>query len=359
MLRRLFLGATVLAAAIVVVDAQIVQPHLPKAIVGEKAEEVALKAEGCDKACASLTSKFPEQVFLGKSGNFDLWDAKQDLAPACRAEPASAEDVRVVLEAVKEAQCHFAVKSGGHARFAGASNAEGGVTIDLVRLDEIRLSSDKKSVTIGAGNRWMEIYRALEAEGLTVVGGRVADVGVGGLLLGGGISFFSGRHGLACDSILSYEVVLPSGAIATASEDERPDLFKALKGAGSSNFGIVTSFTLETISLPNKDGLWIDYCTYSWDKVPALNKARTEWMTSGVEEDVDFGGFDIFVHVGIYNMTLAITNHIHTSHLSISEYPDIFKQYGDIETLPDAAPKRIMPMSNITQEITALNPHGL
>jgi len=164
---------------------------------------------------------------------------------------------------------------------------------------------------------------------------------------------------LACDSILSHEVVLPSGAIATASEDERPNVFKALKGAGSSNFGIATSFTLETIPLPNKDGLWIDYRTYSWDKVPALNKARTERMTSGVEEDVDFGGFDIFVHVGIYNMTLAITNHIHTSHLSISEYSDIFKQYGDIETLPDAASERIMPMSNITQEITALNPHGL
>ncbi|KAK3062805.1 hypothetical protein LTS18_003321, partial [Coniosporium uncinatum] len=317
-------------------------------------------------SCASLTLKFPEQFFRGRSGNFDLWDAKQDLPPAYRVEPASSEDVRVLLEAVKEAQCHFAIKSGVHARFAGASNAEGGVNIDMVRLNEIRLSSDKKSVTIGAGNRWMEVYRALEAEGLTVIGGRVADVGVGGLLLGGqktpnasGISFYPGRHGLACDSILSHEVVLPSGAIATASEDERPDLFKALKGAGSSNFGIVTSFTLETIPLPNNDGLWIDYRTYSWDKVPALKKARTERMTSGVEEDVDFGGFDIFVHVGIYNMTLAITNHIHTSHLSISEYSDIFKQYGDIETLPDAASERIMPMSNITQEITALNPHGL
>jgi len=129
--------------------------------------------------------KFPEQFFRGRSGNFDLWDAKQDLPPAYRVEPASSEDVRVLLEAVKEAQCHFAIKSGVHARFAGASNAEGGVNIDMVRLNEIRLSSDKKSVTIGAGNRWMEVYRALEAEGLTVIGGRVADVGVGGLLLGG------------------------------------------------------------------------------------------------------------------------------------------------------------------------------
>jgi FAD/FMN-containing dehydrogenase len=86
---------------------------------------------------------------------------------------------------VKENKCHFAIKSGGHARFAGASNADGGVTIDLVRLNSITLSADKKSVTIGAGNRWAEVYRSLEAENLTVIGGRVATVGVGGVILGG------------------------------------------------------------------------------------------------------------------------------------------------------------------------------
>lgn len=93
-----------------------------------------------------------------------------------------------ILNLVKEHQCHFAIKSGGHARFAGASNADGGVTIDLVRLNSIKLSADKKSVTIGAGNRWAEVYRSLEAEDLTVIGGRVATVGVGGVILGGEFS---------------------------------------------------------------------------------------------------------------------------------------------------------------------------
>lgn len=68
---------------------------------------------------------------------------------------------------------------------AGASNAEGGVTIDLAQLNSVKLSKDKKSVHVGAGSRWFDVYRTLETESLVVVGGRVADVGVGGLLLGG------------------------------------------------------------------------------------------------------------------------------------------------------------------------------
>jgi FAD/FMN-containing dehydrogenase len=114
-----------------------------------------------------------------------MWDAKQDVTPACRVEPGSAEDVKTILNTVKETQCHFAIKSGGHSRFKGASNAEGGVTIDLVRLDQIKLSADKKSVVLGAGLRWATVYRTLEADGLTVLGGRVATVGVGGIMLGG------------------------------------------------------------------------------------------------------------------------------------------------------------------------------
>jgi FAD/FMN-containing dehydrogenase len=135
-----------------------------------------------------LHSLLPSRVFQGKTGDFAFWDAKQHVTPACRVEPSSAEDVVTILTAVKENQCHFAIKSGGHARFAGASNADGGVTIDLVRLNKIELEADKKSATIGAGNRWGRVYRELEKDEVTVIGGRVASVGVGGVILGGKFS---------------------------------------------------------------------------------------------------------------------------------------------------------------------------
>ena len=112
--------------------------------------------------------------------------------------------------------------------FAGASNIQGGLTIDLANLNEIHVSRDRTLTRVGAGNHWIDVYSKLEEQHLAVIGGRVAGIGVGGLTLGGtlpvnqqsqrqntyiycctgGISFFSGRHGWACDNVRSYEVYL-------------------------------------------------------------------------------------------------------------------------------------------------------
>ena len=109
--------------------------------------------------------------------------------------------------------------------FAGASNIQGGLTIDLANLNQIQISQDRTLTHVGAGNHWIDVYSKLEEQQLAVIGGRVAGIGVGGLTLGGtlhvtnnlrgrtltysgGISFFSGRHGWACDNVRSYEVYL-------------------------------------------------------------------------------------------------------------------------------------------------------
>ena len=89
------------------------------------------------------------------------------------------------MKAVTKEQCHFAIRGGGHSRIAGSSNADAGVTIDLVKLKFVEIAKDKKTVRIGAGNVWGDVYKTLEDHGLTVVGGRVSDVGVGGFTLGG------------------------------------------------------------------------------------------------------------------------------------------------------------------------------
>ena len=91
----------------------------------------------------------------------------------------------LILKTAIDFDCHFAIKSGGHARAAGASNADGGITIDLVRFNRVEISEDRKNVRVGWGLRWADVYKNLEEEGLMIVGGRVGDVGVGGLTLGG------------------------------------------------------------------------------------------------------------------------------------------------------------------------------
>lgn len=69
--------------------------------------------------------------------------------------------------------------------FAGASNADGGITIDLKHLNSLELSEDLSTARVGTANRWGEVYEVLEPLGLVVVGGRVSHVGVGGFTLGG------------------------------------------------------------------------------------------------------------------------------------------------------------------------------
>lgn len=110
--------------------------------------------------------------------------------------------------------------------FAGASNIQGGLTIDLANLNKIQVSQDRTLTHVGSGNHWVDVYGQLDKQQLAVIGGRVAGIGVGGLTLGGtllehcnlqkrtadrykgGISFFSGRHGWACDNVRNYEVYL-------------------------------------------------------------------------------------------------------------------------------------------------------
>ncbi len=139
------------------------------------------------------------------------WSQQQaQTSPACHFTPKSALDVSLAVLTSRATRCKFAVKSGGHAAYAGASNIASGLTINLAKINEIVVSDDKKSASVGAGNVWFDVYTHLQPMGLTAIGGRVSAIGVGGLTLGGGISFFSSRYGWACDNIISYEVRHPS-----------------------------------------------------------------------------------------------------------------------------------------------------
>ena len=125
-------------------------------------------------------------------------------------------------------------------------------------------------VDIGAGAKWVEVSKILDAAIIAVSGGRNGGVGVGGLTLGGmlvvslqtwltinrGISFFSPRFGFVCSNVVSYEVVLASGSIVTASATSHPRLWRALKG-GLNNFGAVIKFTFKAFPSSNFWSGWI------------------------------------------------------------------------------------------------------
>jgi FAD/FMN-containing dehydrogenase len=109
---------------------------------------------------------------------------QREVIPACVILPSSAEEVSQALGVIKDHQCHFAVKSGGHGMFPGASNAQNGITMDLRNLNELQVSDDRLTTFVGTGTKWGEVYRELEPMNLTVSGGRDTQIGIGGFILG-------------------------------------------------------------------------------------------------------------------------------------------------------------------------------
>ena len=151
--------------------------------------------------CIALKSTLPTQTYHSLSPDSvaapDLEASffaiqQQEIVPACWLTPTSAQEVSIALNIIRDHGCHFAVKSGGHAPNQGASNADGGVTIDMRLFDDVEYLGDKgrgETTRIGTGGRWGDVYAKLEGIGKTVIGGRDRRVGVGGFMLGGSSSF--------------------------------------------------------------------------------------------------------------------------------------------------------------------------
>ncbi|KAF7531293.1 hypothetical protein G7054_g8995 [Neopestalotiopsis clavispora] len=188
---------------------------------------------------------------LVANGSWGIDTRKQ---PYCFVLPSSAVEVSETLVALRDAgsgagDWHIAIRSGGHGS-DNSNNIATGVTIDLTQLNATTYDPAANVASLGTGARWLSVYEELEDYGVTVTGGRQGIVGVGGLLLGGGISWHTARTGFACDSVVNYEVVLASGEIVNANASANSDLWRALKGGGS-NFGIVTRFDVEAFPAKN------------------------------------------------------------------------------------------------------------
>ncbi|KAL9622294.1 MAG: hypothetical protein Q9160_003305 [Pyrenula sp. 1 TL-2023] len=212
----------------------------------------SLHRASCDALVAMLgTDKvlFPGSAGYNASISSYFSPQAADVHPACFVAPQTVTDVATAVKSLTSSDndepFNFAVRAGGHMWFADASSSPDGITIDLRSLNSVDLSPDKSSVSVGAGATWDAIYGKLDPLRLSVAGGRVAGVGVGGLTLGGGISYFGPREGFTCNQATSFEVVLADGSVVEANEKQNKDLWWGLRG-GSNNFGIVTRIDFTT-----------------------------------------------------------------------------------------------------------------
>jgi FAD/FMN-containing dehydrogenase len=189
---------------------------------------------------ASLRGELFQPGEEGYDAARTMYNAMIDRHPALIVRCAGVSDVITAVQFARSRNLLVAIRGGGH-NVAGRAICDGGLVIDLSRMKGIHVDPVHCIARAEPGVTWSEFDRETQAFGLATTGGTVSSTGIAGLTLGGGIGWLMRTCGLACDNLVSVDLVTAEGRLLRASATENPDLFWGVRGAGA-NFGVVTSF---------------------------------------------------------------------------------------------------------------------
>ncbi len=205
--------------------------------------DVMLDADAIEQFSAELRGG---HLLRGDEGYDDartIYNAMIDKQPALIARCAGVADVIHAVNFARTNNLLVSVCGGGH-NVSGNAISDGGLMIDLSPMKGVRVDPEGKTARAEPGATWGEFDHETQVFGLATTGGLVSTTGVAGLTLGGGLGWLMGNHGLACDNLISVDVVTADGQFLTASDSQNQDLFWGLRGGGG-NFGIATSFEFQ------------------------------------------------------------------------------------------------------------------
>ena len=196
------------------------------------------------RALDHLRSALRGELVLPDHDRYDatrrIFNAMIDRRPAAIARCAGAADVVACVGFARAHRLDVSIRGGGH-NVSGKAVCDAGLMIDLTPMKSVRVDPVRRSARAESGLTLGELDRDCQAFGLAAPTGIVSATGIAGLTLGGGIGWLGGKHGLACDNLLSVDIVTADGRLVVASPTEQADLFWAVRGAGA-NLGVVTSF---------------------------------------------------------------------------------------------------------------------
>jgi FAD/FMN-containing dehydrogenase len=193
----------------------------------------------------ALRAQLTGQLITAEHPDFDaarkLRFIDIDRRPRAIVRAANTQDVAATVRFAGDHNLSLTVRSGGHS-LAYHSVIDDAVVVDLSGMKRISIDPERRTARVQAGATSGDLASAAHAYGLALSTGDTHSVGMGGLTTGGGIGLMVRKYGLAIDNLLKAQVVTADGTIVTASPDEHPDLFWAIRGGGG-NFGVVTEFT--------------------------------------------------------------------------------------------------------------------
>lgn len=258
------------------------------AAVGLDGKPVTLRASDIEDLRAALRGEVVTADMSSYDASRRLWNPAFDRKPALIVRCAGAADV---MRAVSFTVAHgllTAVRGGGHS-LSGQSGCDGGLVVDLSPMRAVEIDPIARTARVEAGVLLGNFDREAQAFGLATTAGTVADTGVAGLTLGGGVGRIGRRFGLSCDNVLSADLVTADGHWKRASAGENPDLLWGLRGGGG-NFGVVTAFTYQLHEV--NPMMYGGTLTFPLAGARPLMAHFAEYIATAPDElyvDVDFG----------------------------------------------------------------------
>lgn len=202
-----------------------------------------------------------------------------DKRPALIVRCAAVEDIIAAISFARETHLPVAIRGGGHG-VTGSAVCDGGLVIDLSAMNSVRVDPKMHTARAEGGATWGDFDRATQTFGLATTGGIVPTTGVAGLTLGGGIGYLNRQHGLACDNLLSADVVTAEGRLLRTSAEQHEDLFWGLRGGGG-NFGVVASLEYRIHPVGPVLGGEI---VYPLDQAKNVLRFYRDWSTTAPDE---------------------------------------------------------------------------
>ncbi|WP_308291252.1 FAD-binding oxidoreductase [Microbacterium ureisolvens] len=177
------------------------------------------------------------------------WNLAVDLHPAAVAVPRDVDEVAAVVAAASAHGLRVAPQSTGHLALSlHGLDLSNTVLLRMHRFTGVRVDPDARTARVLGGTLWRDVAAAAAPHGLAALHGSAGDVAVAGYVVGGGLSLYGRRHGLAAGHVRAIEVVTADGALVRASADEHRDLFWALRGGGG-GFGVVVAVEIDLLPI--------------------------------------------------------------------------------------------------------------